>query len=124
MSFRRGVLLRRHCLKRMVLAGWNGRKSGRGFYEYTDPQNPKPMQLDLTAACDRLITYENLLYEIKDQIAHDHLQSPEGAQRAESRTMEEFGQIALDAAEADADVRVLILTGAGEKVVYRRRRYR
>jgi 3-hydroxybutyryl-CoA dehydrogenase len=32
-------------LKRMVLAGWNGRKAGRGFYDYTDPQNPKPMQL-------------------------------------------------------------------------------
>ena len=30
-------------LKRMVLAGWNGRKSGRGFYDYADPQNPKPM---------------------------------------------------------------------------------
>ena len=32
-------------LKRMVLAGWNGRKAGRGFYDYADPQNPKPMQL-------------------------------------------------------------------------------
>jgi 3-hydroxybutyryl-CoA dehydrogenase len=32
-------------LKRMVLAGWNGRKSGRGFYDYADPQNPKPMKL-------------------------------------------------------------------------------
>jgi 3-hydroxybutyryl-CoA dehydrogenase len=32
-------------LKRMVLAGWNGRKAGRGFYDYSDPQNPKPMQL-------------------------------------------------------------------------------
>ncbi len=32
-------------LKRMVLAGWNGRKSGRGFYDYSDPKNPKPMQL-------------------------------------------------------------------------------
>ncbi|MBI3670269.1 MAG: 3-hydroxybutyryl-CoA dehydrogenase [Acidobacteria bacterium] len=32
-------------LKRMVLAGWNGRKAGRGFYDYTDPQNPRPMQL-------------------------------------------------------------------------------
>jgi len=32
-------------LKRMVLAGWNGRKSGRGFYDYTDPKNPRPMQL-------------------------------------------------------------------------------
>ncbi len=32
-------------LKRMVLAGWNGRKAGRGFYDYTDPAKPKPMQL-------------------------------------------------------------------------------
>jgi 3-hydroxybutyryl-CoA dehydrogenase len=32
-------------LKRMVLAGWNGRKAGRGFYDYADPKNPKPVQL-------------------------------------------------------------------------------
>ncbi len=32
-------------LKRMVLAGWNGRKTGRGFYDYADPAKPKPMQL-------------------------------------------------------------------------------
>lgn len=31
-------------LKRMVLAGWHGKKSGRGFYDYSDPQSPKPMQ--------------------------------------------------------------------------------
>jgi 3-hydroxybutyryl-CoA dehydrogenase len=31
-------------LKRMVLAGWNGRKSGRGFYDYADPANPKAMK--------------------------------------------------------------------------------
>jgi 3-hydroxybutyryl-CoA dehydrogenase len=30
-------------LKRMVLAGWHGKKSGRGFYDYTDPSNPKPI---------------------------------------------------------------------------------
>jgi len=27
-------------LKRMVLAGWNGRKAGRGFYDYADPAKP------------------------------------------------------------------------------------
>jgi 3-hydroxybutyryl-CoA dehydrogenase len=32
-------------LKRMVMAGWNGRKSGRGFYDYSDPENPKAMTL-------------------------------------------------------------------------------
>jgi 3-hydroxybutyryl-CoA dehydrogenase len=32
-------------LKRMVLAGWHGRKTGRGFYDYADPKNPKAMQL-------------------------------------------------------------------------------
>ncbi len=32
-------------LKRMVLAGWIGRKAGRGFYDYSDPKNPIPMQL-------------------------------------------------------------------------------
>ncbi|MGH9864471.1 MAG: 3-hydroxyacyl-CoA dehydrogenase family protein [Candidatus Acidiferrales bacterium] len=32
-------------LKRMVLAGWNGRKTGRGFYDYSDPAKPKAIQL-------------------------------------------------------------------------------
>jgi 3-hydroxybutyryl-CoA dehydrogenase len=32
-------------LKRMVMAGLYGRKSGRGFYDYADPENPKPMNL-------------------------------------------------------------------------------
>jgi 3-hydroxybutyryl-CoA dehydrogenase len=30
-------------LKRMVQAGLFGRKSGRGFYDYADPKNPKPL---------------------------------------------------------------------------------
>ena len=29
-------------LKRMVMAGWYGRKSGKGFYDYADPNNPVP----------------------------------------------------------------------------------
>ena len=32
-------------LKRMVLAGLYGRKSGKGFYDYSDPKNPVPLKL-------------------------------------------------------------------------------
>jgi 3-hydroxybutyryl-CoA dehydrogenase len=31
-------------LKRLVMAGWFGRKSGKGFYDYADPNNPVPVK--------------------------------------------------------------------------------
>jgi enoyl-CoA hydratase len=58
--------------------------------------------------------HENLLYEKKDGIAFITFNRPKVLNALNRRTIEELHQVLLDARDAAA-VRVLILTGAGEK---------
>jgi len=58
--------------------------------------------------------YENLLYEKRGGIAYITFNRPKVLNALNRKTLEEFHQALLDARD-DASVRVLILTGAGEK---------
>jgi enoyl-CoA hydratase len=60
------------------------------------------------------MAYENLIYEKKDSIGYITFNRPKVLNALNRKTMEELGDI-LAAAREDEDVRVLILTGAGEK---------
>ena len=60
------------------------------------------------------MVYENLLYEKKDGIAFITLNRPKVLNALNRKTIEEFQQVLVDARD-DASVRVLILTGSGEK---------
>lgn len=60
------------------------------------------------------MAYENLLYDVKDQIARITFNRPSVLNALNSKTMDELGDC-LNAARKDDAVRVLILTGAGEK---------
>jgi enoyl-CoA hydratase len=60
------------------------------------------------------MSYENILYEVRDGIAFITFNRPKVLNALNRQTMGELGQ-ALATAKADASVRVLILTGAGEK---------
>jgi|HubBroStandDraft_1064217.scaffolds.fasta_scaffold69532_2 enoyl-CoA hydratase len=60
------------------------------------------------------MAYENLLYEVKDQIARITFNRPNVLNALNRKTVEELGH-GLNAARQDDSVRVLILTGAGEK---------
>lgn len=60
------------------------------------------------------MAYENLLYEVKDHIARITFNRPNVLNALNRKTMDELGAC-LDAARNDNAVRVLILTGSGEK---------
>ena len=58
--------------------------------------------------------YENLLYEKRDGIAYVTFNRPKVLNALNRKTIEELHQVLVDARD-DPSVRVLILTGAGEK---------
>lgn len=60
------------------------------------------------------MAYENLLYEKRDNIGWITFNRPKVLNALNRKTMEEFDAI-LSSAQDDAGVRVLILTGSGEK---------
>jgi enoyl-CoA hydratase len=60
------------------------------------------------------MTYENLLYERKDQIGYVTFNRPKVLNALNRKTIEELGAL-LARVREDAEVHVLILTGAGEK---------
>src|SRR5437762_4494640 len=60
------------------------------------------------------MVYENLLYEKKDGIAYITFNRPKVLNALNRKTVEELQHALFDARD-DAAVRVLILTGAGEK---------
>jgi enoyl-CoA hydratase len=60
------------------------------------------------------MAYDNLLYDLKDQIARITFNRPNVLNALNRRTMDELGDC-LNTARRDDSVRVLILTGAGEK---------
>jgi enoyl-CoA hydratase len=60
------------------------------------------------------MAYENLLYEKRDGIAYITFNRPKVLNALNRKTIEEFQHALLDARD-DAEVRVVVLTGAGEK---------
>ena len=60
------------------------------------------------------MTYEDITYVVSDRVATITINRPQVLNAFRMKTIEELTQ-AFDAADADTDVRVVILTGAGEK---------
>ena len=60
------------------------------------------------------MSYQNLIYEVKEQIAHITVNRPQVLNALNRATVNDLNA-AFEAARADAGVRVLIITGVGEK---------
>src|SRR6202044_2188870 len=60
------------------------------------------------------MAYDNLLFEVSDKIARITFNRPNVLNALNRKTMDELGDC-LKKVRADDDIRVLILTGAGEK---------
>ena len=73
-----------------------------------------PKSADCRCTVENSMAFENLLYEVRDAIAFITFNRPKVLNALNRKTIEELRD-ALIAARDDATVRVLILTGAGEK---------
>ncbi|PWK16344.1 enoyl-CoA hydratase-related protein [Tumebacillus permanentifrigoris] len=60
------------------------------------------------------MTYENILFEVRDHIAFITLNRPKSLNALNSALLRELGHL-LDEIRASEDIRVVILTGTGEK---------
>ncbi|MCP4693222.1 MAG: enoyl-CoA hydratase/isomerase family protein [Desulfobacterales bacterium] len=58
--------------------------------------------------------FENIIFETEKRVATITFNRPEALNALNSNLLQEFGQ-ALDAIEADDEIRALVLTGAGDK---------
>ncbi len=61
-----------------------------------------------------MMAYENILYEVEDGVGVLTFDRPKALNALNSRTLEELNDV-IARVEQDANVRVLVLTGAGEK---------
>ena len=61
-----------------------------------------------------LMTYENIIYQTEDRIATITFNRPKALNALNAALLDEFSQ-ALDEIAADENIRVLVLTGAGDK---------
>ena len=68
------------------------------------------------------MTFDNLLLERDDAVAIVTINRPKVLNALNAQTLDELRRVVLDL-KHDAGVRAVILTGAGDEVVRRRRRH-